>query len=200
MSDERFSEEDLAPSAEERRAVLLSRIDRSATALAVLSVGIVIGGMVALGACAAPFVFSLTPAPANGTAMGAAFARFDRIAIAGSVLLLAAEMIRTFLGRKSRRDASSRVRRLLAVAFAACTSYAGLAITPAINGLHQSGVVRGEGVQGEQLDAIHKKAEFLGKAELVIGALLIGLHVFTVRAANEEETDFEAPLPPGPQD
>jgi hypothetical protein len=198
MNEERFSESDLAPSNEERRAALADRLDRTAATVAVLAVGIAVGGMVALGACAAPFVFTLTPPPSNGNAMGAAFARFDHIAIACAALLLGAEVARTYLARRASRTITGRARRVLAILFAACTAYAGLALTPAINGLHRAGVVRGEGEDGVRLDVIHKRAELLGKAELAIGAVLIALHVFTVRRGDVEEEHFSAPLPPGP--
>ena len=198
MSEERFSESDLAPSKEEKQAALADRLDRVAASAAVLAVGVAVGGMIALGACAAPFVFTLTPAPVNGDAMGSAFARFDRIAIACAAILLGAEVTRTYLARRSPRAFPGRARRVFAVLFAACIAYMGLAVTPAINGLHRAGVTRGEGADGETLDTIHKRAELLGKAEVAIGALLIVLHVFTVRRGDEEEDEYRAPLPPGP--
>ncbi len=198
MNEERFSESDLLPSKEERNALLALRLDRALASVAVIVVGVAIGGMVALGACAAPFVFTLTPAPANGDAMGAAFARFDRIAIACSVMLLAAEIGRTFLARRDRRRVGPLVRRLFGVVFAACTAYVGVSLTPAINGLHRAGIVRGEGDDGARLDAIHKRAELVGKAELAVGIVLVALHVFTIRRGDEADGQFAAPLPPGP--
>ena len=61
---------------------------RLAAAVGALAAGVWVGGMVALGACAAPFVFRMTPAPYSGDAMGAAFARFDQIALGAAVALL----------------------------------------------------------------------------------------------------------------
>src|SRR6266700_2440379 len=71
---ERFSASDLEPNAGDRRAAFKARVERIATVLAVTATGLWVGGLVALGACAAPAVFHLTPSPYSGNAMGAAFA------------------------------------------------------------------------------------------------------------------------------
>src|SRR5690349_17847506 len=109
--EDRFTEADLAPSPEELRATRRALADRIAASVAALSAGIWIGGMLALGACAAPFVFRMTPAPFSGDAMGAAFARFDRIAIGASVLILGAEVIRTMVSGRRARTLAARIRR-----------------------------------------------------------------------------------------
>jgi len=194
-----FTEADLAPSLDERRATRRDRIDRAAATLAALSVGLVVGGMVALGACAAPFVFALTPAPFAGDAMGAAFARFDQIAITLSVVLLGAEVVRTFLARRERPRLDARFRRLAGMFFAACTAYTGLFLSPTINELHRNGARRGVGPDGARLEVIHQRATNIGKAECALGLLLVGLHVFSIRRQKSEEGDeADAPLPPGP--
>ena len=58
-----------------------SRLELGAATLAVLCLGLWVGGLVALGACAAPIVFHVVPAPMSGDAMGAVFRRFDQVAI-----------------------------------------------------------------------------------------------------------------------
>jgi hypothetical protein len=157
--------------------------------------------MIALGACAAPFVFRLTPSPEAGYAMGAAFARFDRIAIGAACVLLGAEVLRTWLSRRTRRTISGRLRRFAGILFAGCTAYMGLAVSPRINELHVAGARRGEGEAGATLESIHRRAELIGRAEVALGIVLIGLHVFTVRGRrDDEDDDNEAPAvrPPGP--
>lgn len=198
--NETFSEADLEPTAEDRRALRHDRIDRAAATVAALAVGVVVGGMFALGACAAPFVFGLTPAPFSGDAMGAAFARFDQIAITLSVLLLGAEVVRTFLARRRPQTFGVRARRLAGIVFAACTAYMGLALSPAINDLHHAGARRGVGPDGERLERIHQRASLVGKVEAGLGLVLVGLHVFTLGAARRDDDDeAEAPVPPGPR-
>jgi hypothetical protein len=188
VSEGRFSASDLEPSADEKRAILRDRAERGATVVAVLSLGVWIGGMIALGACAAPFVFSRTPKPFSGDAMGAAFARFDAIALGAAVLLLGAEVVRTWAARKRGRVPVARVRRY-----------------GAINEMHRAGIERHVGEEGAKLEAIHKRAEAVGKAEVTLGMALIALHVLTLgagRREDDEDDDLEAPtpgpLPPGP--
>jgi hypothetical protein len=159
--------------------------------------------MVALGACAAPAVFRLAPAPYSGNAMGTAFARFDHLALGAAVVLLAAEVTRTWAAGARARTLWPRLRRLLAIAMAGCGAYVGLVSTPQINGLHQSGAQRGQGPAGVQLDVIHKRAEAVGKAETLFGVALVLLHVLTLPARRPEDADEDdeavAPLPPGPR-
>lgn len=196
---ETFSEADLEPSPEEKRARIALYADRFASTLAVLSTAAILGGLVSLGACAAPFVFRLTPAPYNGDAMGAAFARFDRIAIGLSLVLLGAEVARTFIARHEPRSAIARVRRLLSIAFAATIVYVAATITPTILDLHRAGAVRGEGDDGARLAELHGRAELAGKVEVGLGVLIVALHVFTPKRRPEDEDTSVAPGAPGPR-
>ena len=204
MTEHRFSAADLGPSPAEKRRALRAVVDRVAATAAVLAAGVWVGGMVALGACAAPFVFRLTPAPYSGDAMGAAFARFDQIALGAAVVLLGAEVTRTWASGARGRSVAARARRLVAVLMAACAAYVGLSITPHIIDLHRAGAQRGQGPLGEELDAIHHRAEAVGKAETVLGVALVALHVFTLatrRPEDDEEDDGRVePLAPGPPD
>jgi hypothetical protein len=205
-----FSEADLAPSDDDRRAKRHDRIERVAVTLAVVSLALVAGGLVALGACAAPFVFRLTPAPFSGQAMGAAFMRFDRIALAASCVVLAVEMLRTWIDRRQRPSVVSRVRRFAAIVFAGCVAYSGMSLSPAIVDLYASGARRDaaagaapDGAQGPknaELDAIHQRASQIAKIEVAAALVAALLHVWTVRCRRPDEDDDEvlAPLPPGP--
>ena len=218
MSDPepRFSEQDLAPSDEEKRAARRAIVERVATTAAVLATGVVIGGMVALGACAAPFVFRLTPPPWSGRAMGAAFARFDHIAIGASGLILFSEVARIWAAGRRSRTVAARLRRVAAVLFAGATAYMGLALTPQINALHRAATERdlgearplselpGTSEQAAMLEPIHRRASLVGRVELALGAALIGLHIFTLgaRRPDDDDDDFEdaiAPGAPGPR-
>lgn len=204
MNETRFTAADLEPSDEEKQAARRLAVDRTAATLGALAAGIWVGGMIALGVCAAPFVFRMTPDPFSGDAMGAAFARFDQIALGAAVVLLGAEVARTWASGPGGRGILPRVRRMTAFAMAACAAYIGLSLTPRISELHRSGVRRGFGPEGEVLEQVHKRAEAIGKAEVVLGVALVALHVFTLRARRPED-DLEdldpspGPLPPGPR-
>ncbi|WP_437742309.1 DUF4149 domain-containing protein [Sorangium sp. So ce302] len=197
-----FSEADLAPSPEERAASRRSLIDRVAASVAALAAGAWVGGIVALGACAAPFVFRLAPAPFSGDAMSAAFARFDQFALGAAVILLGAEVARTWAAYRQGAGRAARVRRVVAMVLAGCAAYVGLALTPRIAALHREGVRRGEGELGMELERVHRRAELVSKSEVFLGASLVLLHVFTLGARRPEQDDDEeaaAPLPPGPR-
>lgn len=200
--NQRFTAADLEPSDDQRRAHARALVERGAAIVAVLAAGVWVGGMLALGACAAPFVFRIAPMPYAADAMGAAFARFDHIALGASVLLLAAEVARTWAAGHRARSRGARVRRLAAICMATCAAYMGLALTPRINGLHRGGALRHMGDAGQELDAVHKRAELVGKVETGLGVLLVALHVFTLplRRPEDDDDDADEPAPPGPQD
>jgi hypothetical protein len=197
-----FTAADLEPSEEDKRAIRRMRIDKGAAIVAVIALGVWAGGMLALGVCAAPFVFRLTPAPWSGYAMGAAFARFDTIAIAMSVLTLGAEVVRTLLAmrRPAARALLPRLRRYGAIVLALAAVYSGMRLSPTINQMHQDGVRRNVGPEGIELEKIHKQAELIAKIAMPLALVLAALHVVTLRTSPEDdEEESEAPLPPGPR-
>lgn len=205
MNETRFTEEDLLPSPEEKRAKLQSIVERVATVVGVLAAGMYIGGLVALGACAAPAVFRLTPTPFSGDAMGAAFARFDQFAIGASVAALASEIARTWAAGLPGRTIAARIRRFCAIFMALSATYVGIALTPRITELHRDGVRRDETPRGQVLESIHRRAEAVGKAGLFFAVSFVALGIFTLRVRRPDEDDDEveevfAPLPPGPRD
>ena len=202
MTEGQFTAADLEPSDDDKRAARRALVDRVAASVAVLVTGVWIGGMIALGACAAPFVFEMTPAPMSGYAMGAAFGRFDQIAIGAAVLLLGAEVARTLVAGRRSRTLAARARRLAAVLMALGAVYTGLRITPRITTLHHEGARRGLGEGGAELERIHRSAELIGKAVTLAGVVVITLHVFTLglKRPEEDDDDAPAPLPPGPRD
>ena len=201
--EERFTEDDLRPSEEELRARRRGLVDRIAATVAVLCAGSLFGGLIALGACAAPMVFALAPAPFSGNAMGAAFARWDRVAVGASGALLVCEIVRTWAARARSRRLVPRIRRIAAVITALCAAYIGTSLSPRINQLHADGVRRGEGDLGAELEAIHKRAELVGKIEAALAVGLVALHVLTLRTRDDDEEDEDedapAPLAPGPR-
>jgi len=205
VNETRFTEEDLLPSPEEKRERIQAIVERVATTVGVLAAGLYIGGLVALGACAAPAVFRLTPTPFSGDAMGAAFARFDQVAIGASVVALGSEIARMWAGGASGRTIASRVRRYCAMFMALAATYVGMTLTPRINELHRAGVRRDETPQGQVLEAIHRRAEMTGKAGMLFAVSFVALGIFTLRVRRPEDDDEDvgevfAPLPPGPRD
>lgn len=197
-----FTEADLAPSDEEVRARRRAILDRVAAAVASVSLGTWAGGLLTLGACAAPAVFQHAPAPANGAAMGAAFARFDPIAIACAVVALGAEVLRTVLAlQRADRSWWPRIRRYLAIVLAAGAVYQGVRLTPGIQQLQAEGARRLVGAEGALLETLHTQAEMVAKVTVPLALALLVLHVATVRGVRDEEEDalVLAPSAPGPR-
>ena len=193
-----FGADDLAPPEWEVRAGRRMLADKVATTVAVTALGLWLGGLVALGVCAAPMVFRLTPYPFSGNAMGAAFQRFDTIAIGCGVIALGCEVVRTLLRWGERPRIAPRVRRYVAIAMALGAVYTGVRLTPSILALHRDGVRRNVGSEGAELQRLHAQAELIGKVNAPLAVLLIGLHVFTLRSGADEEDDAVAPAAPGP--
>jgi hypothetical protein len=160
-----------------------SRLELGAATLAVVCLGIWVGGLVALGACAAPIVFHVVPAPLSGDAMGAVFRRFDQVAITCGVVVLACEAVRlrtAALSTAPKRTVFERTRTALAVVAAGAAIYGGARLSPTIVALHAAGAVRGFGADGAELERVHKLAESVAKIEVFAGLLLLALHVTTL--------------------
>lgn len=161
-------------------------LERIATGVAVVALGVWVGGMIALGACAAPLVFGMVPAPLSGDTMGAIFRRFDALAIGSAMVALAAEAVR-IAAQRSPSTLGDRARGGVALLAAACAVTGGLAISPRIVALHAAGAIRGLGEGGAALERLHRIAESLGKVEVALGIAAIVLHVATLRASSPVE-------------
>ena len=71
---------------------------RTLAIVALLAVAVWLGGLVALGAVAAPVVFSTVPWPSSADAMSIVFRRFDAVAMACAAIVLATEAVRAVAG------------------------------------------------------------------------------------------------------
>jgi hypothetical protein len=152
--------------------------------LAVVALGVWVGGMLALGAIAAPVVFGMVPAPTSADAMTVVFRRFDKLAVGCVVVALAVEA--ALAARKDRpMTRVDFVRGALAMLAAACAIGTAAFVSPRIEALHRGGAIRGLGAAGEELNAIHLWAERLGKAGLVLAVAVIALHIAALGNAGQ---------------
>ena len=158
------------------------RVDTKVTSsLAILAAAMWLGGMLTLGAVAAPVVFHVVPAPYNADAMTVVFRRFDVIAMTCAALVLLSEAVRGAAARSfSRLDAA---RLAAAVLAGAAAIVQGVWLSPAIEGLHRAGAMRGVGPLGQELDSLHNLATKSGSAQALLLAVLLVLHVVTVSRA-----------------
>lgn len=159
---------------------LSGRLEWGAAVVAVVALSIWVGGLVALGAFAAPIVFKVVPAPLSGDAMGAVFRRFDAVAIGAAVVVSGCEALRMW-AREGSATPAERVRAALVVGAAALAIYGGVKLSPSIVALHAAGAVRGFGEAGAMLERLHSLAEGVAKAEVSMGFALLALQITTLR-------------------
>jgi hypothetical protein len=148
----------------------VSAARRAAAVVALLSVTLWLGGLVALGALVAPVVFSRVSMPWSADAMTVIFRRFDMVAMACAAALFARVKF-------ARLD---HLRAGASVLAAAAAVYEGTDVSPRIADLHASGVVRGMGAAGMELARLHDVAEALGKTEVALLLAVLVLQALTL--------------------
>jgi hypothetical protein len=154
------------------RSLALSRVTAT---ISLLAVGLWLGGLLALGAIAAPVVFSVVPLPTSADAMTVVFRRFDQVAMACGAIVLASEAMRVVGGVAfARADQIGAAASVLACALAV---FEGMHIAPRIAALHMGGAVRGIGDAGLELHRLHELAEACGKAEVLLLVVVVAAHV-----------------------
>jgi hypothetical protein len=157
---------------------------RATAVVGLLAVAVWLGGLLALGAIAAPVVFSTIAMPASADAMTIVFRRFDTVAMACAAIVLAGEATRSLA-----RIPFARVDHLRAgasVLAAALAVFEGVRVSPRIAALHASGAVRGLGDTGIELARLHDLAELSGKSEVVLLAAIVVMQVIALSARRRE--------------
>jgi hypothetical protein len=152
---------------------------RVTTAVALLATAAWLGGLLSLGAIAAPVVFAIVPLPTSADAMTLVFRRFDLVAMACGSVLLAGEAVRVIARVPFER--ADHLRAGASVLAAAAAVYQGTSVSPRIAALHAGGVIRGARTDAAaELARLHDWARTLGTVELVLLAGVVVLHVVTV--------------------
>ncbi len=146
--------------------------------VALLALAVWLGGLLALGAVAAPVVFGTVAMPAAADAMTTVFRRFDTVAMTCATLVLATEAARVLSRVPYGR--ADHARAALSVVAAGLAAFEGVRVSPRIAELHFAGAIRGLGAAGVELDKLHDHAETIGKVEVVVLALVVGLHAWRV--------------------
>jgi uncharacterized membrane protein len=156
-------------------------VRHTSSIVALLAAAVWLGGLVALGAVAAPIVFSRVSLPQSADAMSAVFRRFDAVAMTCAGLVMATEVARRLAGpRFARLDHARALTSLLAAVIAVIE---GGSVSPRIAALHAAGAVRGANAAGLELARLHDLAEAFAKAEVTLLAVAIVLHVLSLSPA-----------------
>jgi hypothetical protein len=159
-------------------------IVRVASVVTLLAIAVWLGGLIALGALAAPVVFAMVSLPTAADAMTVVFRRFDIVAMTCGVLILMSEAVRALGARLGRADIA---RVAVSAAAAAAAVVEGTQVSPRIAELHAGGVSRGLGAAGIELAHLHGIAELLGNAQVVLLATAIALHVAALSRSREPD-------------
>lgn len=156
-----------------------------ASVVGALALAVWLGGLLALGAVAAPLVFANVSFPQSADAMTLVFRRFDSVAMTCAAIAMACEAAKVG-GRVPFRRAD-HLRAGLTVVAAVLAVVEGTLVSPRIAALHAAGVMRGMGAAGETLSHLHDVAETLGKTEVVLLAIVLGLLVLAGRAGQRAQ-------------
>lgn len=140
--------------------------------LAALALSVWLGALPILGAVVAPVVFRGVPMPFSADAMTEVFQRYDRIAVASGLMLVAAQgglaVLDSRGGRRHRLFGLGGGALLLALA-----TYQASAVSAKIAALHRAGALRGFGPEGLELDRVHRVASMLGRVELAVALVTL---------------------------
>ncbi len=150
------------------------KIRRVTSIVALLAIAVWLGGLVALGAIAAPVVFSIVSLPTAADAMTVVFRRFDLVAMTCAAAILVSEAISALGARFGRVDIA---RSVVSAVAAVAAVFEGTEVSPRIAMLHAAGVSRGLGSGGTELARLHGVAELLGNAQVLFLAVAVALHV-----------------------
>ncbi len=150
---------------------------RTLSILALFAIAVWLGGLIALGAIAAPIVFAIVPAPFSADAMTIVFRRFDVVAMGCAAVVLATEAVRGVGGLGGARFVrADHARAFVSLLAAGAAVYEGIKVSPRIAELHAAGAIRGVDSAGLELARLHNLAEECGKAQILLLALVIALH------------------------
>ena len=136
-------------------------IASAAEVVATVAIALWLGGVLALGAFAAPVVFQSLELDTAGAVMGTIFARFDRLVVAVAVIIIASEVVR--VACEGARGTIARARLAIAAVLVGLALVSSLWLGPQINKLFEAGVHRGIGAAGMEMDRLHRWASTAGK-------------------------------------
>jgi uncharacterized membrane protein len=167
---------------------------RTLSIVALLAIAVWLGGLIALGAIAAPIVFATVSYPSSADAMTLVFRRFDAVAMGCAAIVLATEALRGAGGIGGAGFVrADHARSFVSVMAAAAAVYEGIKVSPRIAALHAAGAIRGVDSAGLELARLHNVAEECGKAQILLLAVVIALHGISLSLAPSRAPKNEGP-------
>jgi len=149
------------------------------TAVQALGLSLMVGGMLALGAFAAPAVFSGLPRNLAAPVMARIFTRYDVVILISMLLAHVGEYFRWISHAFVKKSRINYLRLGLLGVLTVGVIYSTQVLNPKIEEMNMSGIRRGTAtVEGHRFDALHKRSENIYKLELLIAVLLLLLTPF----------------------
>jgi hypothetical protein len=166
------------------------------TALQMLGLALMVGGMLALGAFTAPVVFGQFPRAVAAPVMALIFRRYDIVLLVALGLLWLGEGLRTVVYRLSMRCPLMLLRLLIMVGLTGCLLVSTLFVNADIERMNRAGLHRNPlTIERRHFEAEHKQSESLYKVQLLLAILLILLTPFA--QPNLSLDHGQAPKKPG---
>jgi hypothetical protein len=149
------------------------------TALQMLGLALMAGGMLALGAVTAPLVFGNLPREMAAPLMAVIFRRYDLILLIALGLTLMGEALRIGARQMIWHPKRSMFRGFLLLGLTGMLLYSTTMLNPQIERYNRTGVHRNlQTAEGRQFEKAHKLSENVYKLSLLCAVLLILLTPF----------------------
>ena len=148
------------------------------TGLQGLGLALIVGGMLAIGAFAAPAIFKQFARAEAGAALTMVFRRYDVVLLISLGLVLVGEALRIVFGSFSLTAPVSIARYVIFAVTAGMMIYSTQVVNADIERMQQAGIHPGATGEGLRFARTHKLSESLYKWEMMGAALLILLTPF----------------------
>lgn len=162
-----------------------SRLWGWGTAVQLLGLALMVGGMLALGAFTAPIVFGQLPRETAAPIMAMIFRRYDIVLLVALGLVALGEALRFAVRRFSLKCPLIVIRWVLLIGLGGSLLYSTLVVNADIERFNKAGVHRSPLTQaGHQFESRHKLSESLYKLDLLMAVLLLLMSPFLTQTAS----------------
>jgi hypothetical protein len=151
------------------------------TALQLLGLAMLIGGLLALGAFTAPVLFKQFARPEAGQAMTVIFRRYDAVVLLAGLLVFVGEALRILaVGRLLTVGLWLPLFRLIVLlVLVALTVFTTQSLNPKLQAMQEAeAYTAGRHTGSHSFQQLHKQSEQLSKLQLLLSVVVLGLTPF----------------------
>ena len=143
------------------------------TGIQMLGLALMIGGMLSIGAFAAPVIFKQVARPEAGDILTTIFRRYDKVLVIALIFVVLGEAFRV-LSVQTAWTTLPLVREVVLVVTVLLLAYSLFGVNAKLEAMHKAGVGYGATAEGQEFLKVHKLSESLFKTEMM-GAVIIML-------------------------